>query len=223
MSVLGTIAAGAYIGLDSILIRPHRGFENIKTDSGETLEDLFADAVVEEKSIDQLDITDHPIEEGATISDHAYKLPSQVTLILGFSNSPNKNNNLLDAAIGALATTGSIARNLTSGALALGTVVSFFNGASVDQVKYNYDRLLEMQSRRALFTLYTGKRKYDNMIIKGITNLTNSKTENSMLITVECHQLILVNTSVLTFKKDVQATPGATASQVDKGIKQVVP
>jgi hypothetical protein len=221
MSAFSLFEAAALIALDSIIIRPHRGFEDIVTDSGESLDSLYAHAVVEEKSIDILEITDHPIEEGATISDHAYKLPSEVTLLLGFSNSPNNNNNLLDAAIGALAASSTLARDVTSGVLAVGTVASLFSGSSVDQVIYNYDRLLELQSKRALFTLYTGKRKYDNMLVRSLNTLTDSKSENSMLITVECRQIIIVSTRTVSFKKAVQVDPASTASPVDKGTKQV--
>jgi hypothetical protein len=39
---------------------------------------------VEERLDDTLVITDHPVEQGATISDHAYKRPAEVTLRLGW-------------------------------------------------------------------------------------------------------------------------------------------
>lgn len=43
--------------------------------------------VMEEDHSDKLTITDHPVETGASITDHAFKNPSEVTLILGWSNS----------------------------------------------------------------------------------------------------------------------------------------
>lgn len=48
---------------------------------------IIPDVVVEESHRDQLVITDHPVERGAAISDHAFKLPVEVEIRCGFSNS----------------------------------------------------------------------------------------------------------------------------------------
>jgi hypothetical protein len=48
---------------------------------------LVPDVVVEEAHRDQLVITDHPVERGAAISDHAFKMPSEVEIRCGWSNS----------------------------------------------------------------------------------------------------------------------------------------
>jgi len=48
---------------------------------------IVPDVVVEENHRDQLVITDHPVERGAAISDHAFKLPVEVEIRCGFSNS----------------------------------------------------------------------------------------------------------------------------------------
>lgn len=48
---------------------------------------IVPDVVVEESHRDQLVITDHPVERGAAISDHAFKLPVEVEIRCGFSNS----------------------------------------------------------------------------------------------------------------------------------------
>jgi hypothetical protein len=39
--------------------------------------------VVSEKHSDTLEITEHPVETGAAISDHAYKRPSEVVMEVG--------------------------------------------------------------------------------------------------------------------------------------------
>lgn len=43
--------------------------------------------VIEERSFDELQITQHPVEQGAAITDHAYKLPAVVDIRAGWSNS----------------------------------------------------------------------------------------------------------------------------------------
>lgn len=48
---------------------------------------LIPDVVIEEISTDTLRITDHPVEIGAAISDHAFKLPVEIIMRCGFSDS----------------------------------------------------------------------------------------------------------------------------------------
>lgn len=48
---------------------------------------FIAYLTIEENHADELAITDHPVERGAAISDHAYKRPAQVTIRAGWSNS----------------------------------------------------------------------------------------------------------------------------------------
>jgi hypothetical protein len=45
--------------------------------------DIQFEATVEERHEDTLTITEHPVEKGAAISDHAYKNPTQVTIVAG--------------------------------------------------------------------------------------------------------------------------------------------
>lgn len=48
---------------------------------------IVPDVVVREVHRDELIITQHPVETGATITDHAFKRPSEVEMFCGFSNS----------------------------------------------------------------------------------------------------------------------------------------
>jgi hypothetical protein len=46
-----------------------------------------ADVTIEEQHNDSAGITDHPVERGAAVSDHAYRNPAQLTVVVGWSNS----------------------------------------------------------------------------------------------------------------------------------------
>lgn len=48
---------------------------------------IFPDVVVEEQGRDALIITEHPVERGAAISDHAFKRPVEAEMRCGFSDS----------------------------------------------------------------------------------------------------------------------------------------
>lgn len=48
---------------------------------------ITADVTIEEIHDDQLTITSHPVEQGAAITDHAFKNPARLQVVIGFSNS----------------------------------------------------------------------------------------------------------------------------------------
>jgi hypothetical protein len=48
---------------------------------------VVPDVVIEEQQRDELSITQHPVEKGSPISDHAFKNPVRVDMSCGFSDS----------------------------------------------------------------------------------------------------------------------------------------
>ena len=66
-------AAGAASFLESILVHTPRGINS-------TVGTIIPNCAVEERHLDRLVVTQHPVEVGAAISDHVYKLPTEVTL-----------------------------------------------------------------------------------------------------------------------------------------------
>lgn len=48
---------------------------------------FVANVTIEEQHIDRLAVTEHPVEQGASITDHAYKQPARLTIRAGWSNS----------------------------------------------------------------------------------------------------------------------------------------
>lgn len=76
LSAAGVAAAGQ---LEDILLRrAHRSIAGI-----------VPQVVVEEKHRDELVITNHPVQNGANITDHAYKNPSMLALRYGWGVSGN--------------------------------------------------------------------------------------------------------------------------------------
>ncbi len=118
---------------------------------------LVAEVTVSEAAEDRLIITQHPVESGATISDHAFKLPVQLRLHVGWSAA--------------------------------------YVGGDVSQV---YAQVLALQASRKLFTVYTGKRLYKNMLVAEIRENTTSRTEFTFLADISLEQVIIVNTQVVT-------------------------
>lgn len=62
-------------------IVPYRAFSAPVPDSTVgTVTTIMADAVIEEDAHDEYILTDHPVEAGTFITDHAYKLPAELVL-----------------------------------------------------------------------------------------------------------------------------------------------
>jgi len=52
---------------------------------------LIADAVIEEKHEDEMIITEHPVEVGSTIADHAYAMPAKLELTYSWAEGSPQN------------------------------------------------------------------------------------------------------------------------------------
>lgn len=226
----GFINVGLQIGLDTILVKPKRGLFNIVGGDGSSLPDIIAHATIEEIPIDEMEITEHPIEQGAAIADHAFKRPAEITLHIAWSNSPNKDAGLVSAAVSGAATSNAAARRVANaagiavaGAQAFTMVQASMNGSAIGQMKDIYNKLLKLQANKAIFDLYTGKRLYNNMMCRSLSAPTDYKTENSLFVTMVCRQLIIVNTETVQLPKSVQANPAETASPVNNGIIAATP
>jgi hypothetical protein len=55
--------------------------------TGRNIGGFTADVTISEEHSDELQITDNPVMQGASVSDHAFMLPSRVIIKVGFSNS----------------------------------------------------------------------------------------------------------------------------------------
>ena len=195
---LGLLTAATQLALTSLIIKPHRA-----------LGSMSLQVTLEESHQDDLEITDHPIEKGAAISDHAFKRPAEVTIKGAWSASP-ADSGLIDGVIGGLSATISGAKTLLSGKPPT-TMVD------------TYAQLLALQKNVVPFDIYTGKRKYSNMLIRSLSVSTDKSTENCLMITAVCREVLLVSTQVLAYAVPVtnQADPGATASPVASGTKNL--
>lgn len=158
---------------------------------------LIADVTTQEQHDDQLTITDHPVEKGSPVSDHAYLMPPKVTIKIGWSaSSVPKNQELGDA---------------------------FLGDASEVNLSSIYERLLGMQRRAELISVSTGKRLYQNMLIQSLGETTDVTSEYALNITMTLRQLFIANTQQTSLYVDQQAKPDETAPVADGGVKQPKP
>lgn len=198
-NINGAVLTAVQLGLGSLLVRPRR-----------SIGPFTMQVTVQERHTDEMEITDHPIEQGATISDHAFKRAAEVTIEGSWSASPSSSG-LVDGIIGGL-------KASVMGAQAIVT------GKPPTSMQEMYDKLLRLQKEAIPFDIYTGKRKYSNMGMRSLVVQTDKMTENSLAVTMVCRELLIVMVSVLTVPTDAakQANPGVTAPPVSSGTKSLL-
>lgn len=204
MNGVGFVTAAASLGTQAVMVRPQRG---VYSQRGQpAFAPIVAQAIVEEQSHDKLEIVEHPVEQGSMIADHAFKRPAEVRVQYFWSNSPSAPGLFagLQSAIG--------------GTLSLPQ--SALSGGAAGQVKAIYAQLLQLQTGRTLFSLYTGKRKYDNMLVESLTITTSPQYENALALTMDCKEIMFAVVRVATYGQaplDQMKDAAATASPISLG------
>lgn len=164
--------------------------------SGRSIGGLIPDVTVEESHVDTLTITDHPVEQGAPITDHAFSQPAEVSMRCAWSSSRSLSNAIV------------------SGTLLTGTINS---------VAELYRQLLDLQKSREPFDLVTGKRTYKNMLIKSLAQTTDKDSENALVVTIILRQVKIVTTQTAALApSEAHASPQDTAAPSDLGTKQPI-
>ena len=148
--------------------------------TGRHLGELQFEVVVEESHEDSVTITEHPVEQGAKVNDHAYVMPARVSIRAGMSDA-----------------------------------------TGYGKAREMYDRLLDLMRRREPFAIVTGKRLYENMLVQSVSCTTDKSTEQVLLVTAECREVILVRTQTTSVPpRKNHKNAGRTGGTADKGQKQ---
>lgn len=136
---------------------------------------------IEEVGTDDLEITRHPVELGAAITDHATVMPAAVTVRALF-------------------------------------------GPDAAPLVETYARLLELRRSRIPFTVVTGKRQYESMLMKSLSVTTDPLTENVLAVSMELQEVLLVAVETVTVPPRArQADASKTGATEAAGKKQAVP
>jgi hypothetical protein len=157
---------------------------------------------------DELEVTKHPVQTGATIADHAFKLPSRLSMQIGWSTS----STLASRAPSLLGLAGNAINPLDIASL-------FSSGGSDYFIRGIYQRFQTLQTQRTLVTIWTGKRIYNNMILTSLGERTSSATEHCLILMLTFEEIILtkVSTTSVPTNPNAQALPQDTTPPTDQG------
>lgn len=158
---------------------------------------IVPDVVITEKHSDTLEITEHPVEDKAPVADHAFRRPSELVMEVGFSGG------------------GSLLDLLNTSAIGLSL------GLSPKEV---YQELLNLQRSRVPFDVTTGKRLYNNMLIRVLDVTTDKTTENVLAATLTLKEVLITSTQSITVADKADMSQGVSTSAVqNSGVKSTVP
>lgn len=158
---------------------------------------IVPSVVISEKHSDSLEITEHPVEVGASISDHAYRRPSEVVMQIGFAGG----GTLLDFM------------DTTSYGLKA--------GLSPREV---YQNILDLQNSRVPFDVVTGKRLYSNMLIRAIEVTTDRTSEHVLSAVVTLREVFITSATATKVAAKADMSLGVNTSSVqDAGVKTPKP
>jgi hypothetical protein len=158
---------------------------------------IVPSVVVSEKHSDTLEITEHPVETGAPVSDHAYKRPSEVVMEVGFAGG------------------GSLMDFIDTSSLGLTLGLS---------PKETYQQILDLQTSRIPFDVVTGKRLYSNMLIRAIEVTTDRTSENVLMAVLTLREVIITQTQQIAVADKADMKEGAnTSAVINSGTKAAKP
>lgn len=120
--------------------------------------------------------TEHPVQTGASISDHAFINPARLIIDIGMSD-------VMDAYYNPSTWQGSTSKSVSA-----------------------YQTMLALQFSRIPLQITTRLRTYSNMIITNLTPRDTVKTIGALKMTIEFGQIFIANISVVTTSARPQDT-----------------
>ena len=83
-----------------------------------------------------------------------------------------------------------------------------------------YKQLQALQNNRQPISVVTGKRLYENMLIRRLTVVTDVETENALIAEVEFQQIIIADTTTVGSSVNVGSTVWVSPDTVDNTMTQ---
>lgn len=168
---------------------------------------FYPQIVAEERHVNQMRITQHPVEVGAAITDHAYKLPTRVQIRAASAFG--------SATAGPVSAIQSIVNSVAS-------IIP--KPTDPSQLQALYDVILGIQSQRSFVTLVTGKRTYSNMLLETLSVTTDEKTENVLSFVADFQEVLLARTQIVSVPdSSVMKSPQINGASTNLGQTSLLP
>lgn len=153
--------------------------------------EIDVNVVISENTSDTLTITKQPVQQGASITDHAFKEPTIMQMVAYFNDNAGLNLTNIGAA------------------------------NPQDPLGIIYQKLLDLQQSRIPFDVITPKRVYRNVLMATIAQTTDKNTENTLSVSFTFQEVIIVQVGAVTVPRQKQKSAANTGATVNAGKKNV--
>ena len=84
--------------------------------------------------------------------------------------------------------------------------------------------MLNLKQAKILLNVVTGKRSYQNLLLKGVSEITDKDSENVLMLRLTFKQLLLTFTQTVTISSAAQQTlPQKTMPTINNGNASLLP
>jgi len=150
--------------------------QGVGTQTSRTTTIYVFDAVFRLDHFSRIKKTEHPVQSGANITDHAYIMPGEVVMEIGMSD---------------------VMDSFTSG---------MWTGTSQSKSVNAFQMLVKLQQSRVPITLTTRLMTYQNMVVDSVEPKDDFKTRHSLRATVRMSQIFMASVQVTGQSNDPQTT-----------------
>lgn len=166
---------------------------------------IRVNVIINEETNDTLTITKQPVQQGASITDHAYKEPTELSMTAYFRDNPTFADqvNQLGAVFNSIFNRGE--QTEATGSLAA-----------------TYKAFLDLQNSRVPFKVITPKRIYNSMLISSLGMTTDKSTENCLALHFRFQEVILVTLTTSQVPKEALRIPQSNQKTEQAGKKQSI-
>lgn len=152
------------------------------------------DAVVRDSHESTATVTEHPVEQGANISDHVRPDLDRVVLEAIVSNTPITQP--VSQADGATGAPGDVDLINRDGDTIGAARVLLFDG-EFDRVRSVYDELRRLKDTGTVVDIITSLREYDSMIIRAVNPQRDASSGSLLRIQIEATQIRIVESEIV--------------------------
>jgi len=145
----------------------------------------FFDAVLDVTHSQKTNITSHPVQTGANVTDHAFLEPARLTMTIKMSDTK------------------------------VSTIPSQFAGIAYTKSVGAYRILEQLQQQRLSFQVHTRLKTYQNMMIESLDIQDSLETLYGLEVTIEMVEILVASEKIVKISKRVQATDSSSVGAIN--------
>ena len=159
-------------------------FENLFIRTQKAIGGIQLDAVISESHVNEVSLTNNPVEFGAEITDNAVVQPKQINILAEVSDTP-----LGVAAFGQIV-------DLVTGLFGSST------SENITRSNAAYNAVIQLQEDREPIQIQTKLKLYTDMIITKVTTIQDKDTSRIVRMSIDLQQVIITQSEIVQLSED---------------------